>query len=624
MAAWSIGEACTLYNLPGWSEGYFGIGENGELITIAREGTRLSLVQLAREAQQIGLRLPILFRFNHILRERVDRLCDAFIRAKDSRNYSGHHIALYPIKVNQQRHVIEEIYRHGGARVGLEAGSKPELMAVLALSQPGGIVVCNGYKDHEYLRLALLGQELGQRVYIVIEKPGEAEAVITVSRQMNIRPYLGLRVRLASIGNGKWQNSGGERGKFGLSAAQTMQVVERLRAADLLGQLELLHFHMGSQIANVRDIQRGVREAARFYAELRRLGAPLKITDVGGGLGVDYEGSRTRHECSMNYSIDEYADTVVRTLHEICVEEGQPHPDIFTESGRAMSAHHAVLVTNVIDVERIADHAIIPATTSKPSPIIIRELSMLAQQTGSKPASEIYHEAAYWLSEAHGMYAHGLLTLHERAIVENFYISICSDLCAHLNSATEQAEEILATLNERLADKLFCNFSIFQSTPDIWGIDQIFPVVPLQRLNEKPTRRGILQDLTCDSDGQIENYVVAGGLQRSLPVHAWQSDEPYLFGIFMVGAYQEILGDLHNLFGDTDAVNVELKPDGSHRLLQPEPGDTAAELLQYVHFDPEELQRLFRQKAKYLSPEYAKQVLAKLEAGLHGYTYLEE
>ncbi|WP_455384912.1 biosynthetic arginine decarboxylase [Acidihalobacter prosperus] len=624
MPDWSIEQARKLYNTAVWSAGHFDIGTDGELCVQAREGANLSLRELVDGLRRHGLRLPVLVRFNHILRERVDALCGAFARAREALDYSGGYTAVYPIKVNQQRSVVEEILRHGGERVGLEAGSKPELMAVLALVRRGGVIVCNGYKDREYLRLALLGRLLGHRTYVVIEKPAELERVIEASRALGVRPLLGVRVRLSSIGSGKWQNTGGEKGKFGLSAAQVIAVTDRLREVGMLDCLQLLHFHMGSQIANIRDIQRGVREAARFYVELRRLGADLQVADVGGGLGVDYEGSGTRSDCSMNYSVNEYAANIVRTLREVCEQEGAPHPEIFTESGRAMTAHHAALITEIIDVEHSTDDSA-ELRPDEDAPLIVRDLWELLQAVGRRSPSEIFHDASYWLSEAHGMYTHGVLSLAERARVEELYIAVCQRLAAGLDGHGRSAREMREGLGDRLADKVFCNFSVFQSTPDLWAIGQVFPVVPLQRLDERPTRRGVLQDLTCDSDGHIDRYVVGSELEHTLPLHEWKPGQRYLIGIFLVGAYQEILGDLHNLFGDTDAVNVDLHADGSYELAQPELGDTVAELLGYVHFDPDELRRVYREKvAAAVPPERAGEVLAELEAGLSGYTYLED
>jgi len=569
----------------------------------------------------------VLVRFSDILRHRVDTLCGAFDRAREADGYRGRYTVVYPIKVNQQRSVVEKILSKDKDRVGLEAGSKPELLAVLALSrQDGGVVVCNGYKDREYIRLALIGKELGHRVYIVVEKPSELELVIQESRALGVTPLIGLRMRLASIGAGKWQNTGGEKSKFGLSAAQVLEAVARLRAAQLLPGLQMLHFHMGSQIANIRDIQLGMREAARYYAELRAVGADIRVMNVGGGLGVDYEGTRSRSFCSMNYSVEEYAHNIVHALTEICADQNLPHPDIVTESGRAMTAHHAVLVTNVVDTESAPGADSVPKA-GEDEPAIIRDLWQTLTTLSDRSVVEAYHDAAYRLSEAQGMFSHGVLSLAQRARAEQIYFAILWKVRELLQPASRTHREILDELNEKLADKYFCNFSLFQSMPDHWAIDQIFPVVPLNRLNEPPTRRAVLQDITCDSDGRIDLYVDGDAIDSTLPLHPLREHDPYLLGIFLVGAYQEILGDMHNLFGDTDSVHVELMPDGSHRLLQPLRGDTVDSVLRYVHFSADDLLAAYRAKIEHataLSAKCRESYLAELADGLKGYTYLED
>lgn len=628
MTDWTIQEARETYNIAHWGNGYVDINDRGHLVVRPdRRSDRpgIDLYELAAEIKGAGLTLPVLVRFTDILHDRIDTLCGAFARAMQEDGYQGRFTAVYPIKVNQQRRVVEEILAYGGARVGLEAGSKPELMAVLALAdQRGGVVVCNGYKDREYIRLALIGLQLGHRVYIVVEKLSELELVIQEAQNLQVKPLLGVRVRLASIGAGKWQNTGGEKAKFGLSAAQVLRMVNRLTEAGMLDSLQLLHFHLGSQIANIRDVQRGLREAARYYAELHRLGARIATVDVGGGLGVDYEGTRSRSFCSMNYSVQEYANNVVHVLWEICAAEGLPHPDIITESGRAMTAHHAVLITNVIDVEQVPGNGIAPVGDDEP--LIIQDLWHALANLSSRSALETYHDAVHWLSEAQAMYTHGVLTLEQRARAEQLYFAICREVRPLLQVTTRAQREAVDELNEKLADKYFCNISVFQSIPDVWAIDQIFPIVPLHRLDEQPDRRVVIQDLTCDSDGRIDYYVDREGVETTLPLHAVQPGKPYLLGIFMVGAYQEILGDMHNLFGDTDAVNVELLPDGSHRLTQPQRGDTVESVLRYVHFNAEDLLAAYRAKiaAAQFDAERRAAALRELEEGLKGYTYLED
>lgn len=618
-----------IYNIQHWGGGYFDVNEAGRLVVRPdRNGAcaGIDLYELAAQVQQSGLTLPVLVRFGDILHDRVDTLCNAFTEAMAEKDYQARYTAVYPIKVNQQRSVVEKILGHGGGRVGLEAGSKPELMAVMALSSDeGGVVICNGYKDREYIRLALIGRQLGLEIHIVVEKLSELEHVIREARDLGVKPLLGMRVRLASLGSGKWQNTGGEKAKFGLSALQVLTMVERLRAADMLDSLALLHFHMGSQIANIRDIQRGMREAGRYYAELHRMGVNVRTVDVGGGLGVDYEGTRSRSYCSMNYSVQEYARNVVHALWETCTDNELPFPDIVTESGRAMTAHHAVLITNVIDIERPQEAADV-AEPAEDAPLILHDLWQGLQQLSGRSALETYHDAVHWLAEARAMYTHGVLSLEQRAHAEQLYFAICQRVRPLLAATNRSHRELIEELNEVLADKVFCNFSVFQSIPDVWAIDQLFPIVPLHRLDEAPNRYAVLQDLTCDSDGRIDQYVDREGVESTLPVHELGADEPYLLGIFMVGAYQEILGDMHNLFGDTDSVNVELTADGGYRLSQPEHGDTVEEVLAYVHFDANDLLQAFRRKiaASKLGREHLEHYLMELTAGLKGYTYLED
>jgi arginine decarboxylase len=625
---WDVAKAREMYNIAYWSNGYFDVNEFGHLVARPdpAAGQAVDLYALTREFAAHDLTLPVLVRFSGILQHRVRELAEAFDAAATERRFRGRYTAVYPIKVNQQRSVVDALLAHGGDRLGLEAGSKPELLAVLARSRPNGIVVCNGYKDREYLRLALIGKAIGHRVHIVVEKLSELELVLREAANLGISPLLGLRVRLASIGAGKWQNTGGEKSKFGLTASEALRACTRLREANLLGALQMIHFHMGSQIANVQHILAGMREAARYYAELRDLGADIKIVNVGGGLGVDYEGTRSRNFCSMNYSVREYANNVVYALAEICEEKNLPHPDIVTESGRAMTAHHAVLITNVVEREQAPGHdAPMPAQAEEPA--IIRDLWQTYTHLTNRSAIEAYHDAVYYLDQVQGMFNHGVLSLTERARAEQIYFAIGWKVRGLLEPGARAHREVLDELNEKLADKYFCNFSLFQSMPDHWAIDQIFPVVPLNRLNEAPTRRGVLQDITCDSDGRVDLYVNAEGVDTTLPLHPPRDNEPYLLGIFLVGAYQEILGDMHNLFGDTDSVHVELLPDGSHRLVAPRRGDTVDSVLRYVHFDAEDLLAAYREKVRQapdLDPDRRDRYLKELAAGLEGYTYLED
>ena len=625
---WNLDMARATYNVRHWSNGYFDIADSGRLAAFPlrdAHSSGIDLHQLAHEVRAQGLNWPILVRFSDILHDRVDSLCDAFTQAMARHQFEGGYTAVYPIKVNQQHTVVEQIRRHGGQRVGLEAGSKPELLAVLGMAGAGSIIICNGYKDRKYIRLALIGQRMGHRVYIVIEKQSELALVLDEAAKLGIEPLLGVRVRLASIGAGKWQNSGGEKAKFGLTAQQVLETVEQLRRAGKLAALQLLHFHLGSQLANIRDIQKGMREAARYYAELRHLGADICCFDVGGGLGVDYEGSRSRSFCSMNYSMNEYAAKVVHALKEVCDAETLPHPMIISESGRALTAHHAVLITNVIDQDAVP-HSDDLIGANHDEPQVIQDLWQLLQQVSSRSVIETYHDAVHWLGEAQEMYTHGLLDLAERARAEEIYFAVCQRVRSLLNPNSRAQRQLLDELNEKLAGKYFCNFSLFQSLPDVWGIGQVFPVMPLQRLDEAPTNRIVIEDLTCDSDGRIDQYVDHEGIEATLPLHPLNAGEPYLVGVFMVGAYQEILGDLHNLFGDTDSVDVALDGNGGYRLTRPERGDTVEELLRYVHFEPEALLSAYKEKLSTapVSHEQRQSCLDELSKGLKGYTYLEE
>jgi arginine decarboxylase len=611
------------YGLPGWSEDYFTIGENGHLHARPHRTNRQSidLHELAREAAAKGLHWPLLVRFNDILHDRVASLCNAFTEAARAQDYKGGYRAIYPIKVNQQRSVVEELLRGGGDCIGLEAGSKPELLAVLALAKPGSVVICNGYKDSEYVRLALIGRRLGLRIHIVIEKINELDQVLALSRQMQVEPLLGVRVRLAASASGKWQNSGGEKSKFGLTAAQVLQLVNRLEEEGALDWLQLLHSHIGSQIPNLRDIRSGITEAARYYSELRRLGAPIRIVDVGGGLGIDYEGTRSRHYCSINYTLEGYAGEIIATLKRHCDRLELPHPLILSESGRAMTAHHAVLITNVIDQEMIPTE---PPDTGMQHEILQQLHSQFESALEVSP-QEVDQETRYILDEAHSQFELGELPLEVWAAVDLWANAISHRLLQRLRPERRRDRELLDRLREQLADKLFLNFSLFQSVPDVWAIDQLFPIVPLQRLDERPQRSAILHDLTCDSDGCIDSYIDQDGVESTLPLHSLNPGEPYLVGIFLVGAYQEILGDMHNLFGDTNAVNVELTEDG-YRLAEPEYGDTAEELLRYVHFNTDSMLSAYREHLDRagLPDEISDDYFARLKAGLEGYTYFEE
>jgi len=582
----------------------------------------VDLYELAHKAREAGLSWPVLVRFTDILHQQVDRQCRAFRAAMKETGYEGRYTAVYPIKVNQQQHVVDAIVRHGGTRIGLEAGSKPELMAVIGIMNPGGSIVCNGYKDAEYIRLALIAQRLGHQVTIVIEKLSELELIKAAASAMNIRPRLGVRVRLSAETSGKWQNTGGERSKFGFTAAGVLALLERLRAVDMLDCLAMLHCHPGSQITRIDVLRDALQEMARSWVALREAGAPVASVDVGGGLGVDYEGTASASECSVNYDVEQYAETVVGVFATTARQHDLPMPDLMTESGRALTAHHAVLVTNVIDSEQVLCE---PADGDPSDAPPLQALRDCLEQCTADSALHSYRVASDQLPALRSLYLDGSLGLAGRARGESTYYAICRRVQQLYAGQAEPPPE-LDEINRKLADKYFCNLSVFQSMPDVWGIGQVFPIVPLQRLDEAPDRRAILQDLTCDSDGHIERYAEDGRIESTLPVHALREGESYLLGFFLLGAYQEILGDMHNLFGDTDAVNVELDGEGGYRLVDPRHGDTVDELLRYVEFEPKRLLARYREKlnAAGLSGAERSACLQALEGGLTGTTYLED
>lgn len=627
-------EARRTYNIDQWGSGYFDVDSQGRAIVrpLGDEspGPALPLDALVDQLREAGLRLPVLVRFTDILHDRVEQLCAAFDTAMREENFHAGYTAVYPIKVNQQRRVVEEIlatHERGRDRVGLEAGSKPELLAVLALSGDGpSLIVCNGYKDREYIRLALMGEKLGHRVYLVVEKLSELPLILEEARRLGVTPRIGLRARLATVGRGRWQNTGGEKSKFGLTTSQILEVVAHLREAGALASLQLVHFHLGSQIANIRDIQCGLRECARFYQSLRELGAPVDTVDVGGGLGVDYEGTRSRSFCSANYSMLEYARNVVYAFRLACDEQDLPQPHLISESGRALTAHHAVLITNVIGEERVGETPPPRQTEGDPQvDELWRVHDLLKRQVDPRGLVEAWHDLVQAIGELHERFVMGLTGIAARAEGEAIYFAACAQLRQRLDTRNRAHREIIDELAEKLADKLFVNFSLFQSLPDVWGIKQVFPVLPLSGLDRKPTRRGVIQDITCDSDGRIDRYVDGQGLEATLPLPEWGDDDEKLLGLFLVGAYQEILGDLHNLFGDTDAVDAALDEHGRWRLSNLQLGDRVADVLRYVNFDAEVLRaRLDAQLATSdLDADERAHFMDDLAAGLDGYTYLE-
>ncbi len=603
---WTIDQAEQHYAVPFWGEGYFFVNQQGHVCVRPSQDEQgfIDLYQLAQTLKKKSLSLPVLVRFPEMLRDRIRRLHQAFAQSRRQRDYHGAYLPVYPVKVNQQGAVVENII--AADNIGLEAGSKPELLAILGLSRHGAIV-CNGYKDKAYIRMALIGQKMGQTVYIVIEKMSELALIMEQAADIGVEPLLGVRIRLSTISAGKWQNSGGENAKFGLHPSEVLRLIESLQQMDKLHCLQLLHFHMGSQVANIQDIKLALKEASQFFIQLRQAGAPINTIDVGGGLGVDYDGSRSRRDCSVNYTVEEYADNIVSTFAECCLEKHMPPPDIFTESGRAITAHHAVLITNITEVESWPD-----------------------EQT-EIPGSEHYNLVESWhniqfdIAQTRQMFVQGDIDLKTLADHERQYIQQAKEIRERLDDSIYSHREILHELDEKLADKFFANFSLFQSMPDAWGIGQVFPIMPIHRLNEKPQRRAVIQDLTCDSDGRVELYVERQNIEKTLAVHAQKAGEEYLLGFFLLGAYQEILGDMHNLFGDTHSVNVELDGDG-YRISDSLPGEHVSDLLDYVHIDRQSLERAYRRKFSHsaIDEDDKHRFYEELMQGLKAYTYLEK
>jgi len=625
MTAWSPDLARKTYSIPHWSDGYFDVDDQGRIVVRPKgaNGPVIPLPDVIDASLAQGGNLPVLVRFPDILGDRLGKLQTAFAQARKDWDYAGEYTAVYPIKVNQHAAVAGTLASHHGEGFGLEAGSKPELMAVLALSRPGGLIVCNGYKDREYIRLALIGRKLGLQTFIVIEKPSELEIALEEAAALGVKPGLGVRMRLASLGSGKWQNSGGDKAKFGLDPRQLLTLWKSLRDAGMGDCLQLLHFHMGSQISNVRDIAAGMREATRYFVELSRLGANISHVDVGGGLGVDYEGTRSRSYNSVNYGIHHYASSIVQPLAEACQAEGLTPPRIITECGRAMTAHHAVLVANVSEVEQ-APEGRVPEPHDDESHAV-RRLRELHEEMAGRPAVEVFHEASQAHAEGLSLYTLGQIDLIQRARIDDLFYAIAHAVKARLTYDEKSHRDLLDELSERLVDKYFVNFSVFESMPDVWAIDQVFPITPIERLDEEPTRRGIIADLTCDSDGKIDTYVENEDLDSSLPLHELRKGESYRLGFFLVGAYQEILGDIHNLFGDTDAIEVRCEGDG-HRIVQQRRGDTTDVMLDYVGYKLQDLRDAYNGKvdAANLPTAESEMLKAALEAGLTAYTYLDD
>jgi arginine decarboxylase len=627
---WSATDAAELYEVGRWGKGYFAISDAGNVLVHPTKDVNqaIDLKQLADDLQARGIDLPLLIRFSDILRHRLGDIHDAFQGAIAQHSYNGRYTCVYPIKVNQQRQVVEEVLAFGTPfDFGLEAGSKPELLAVMAMATNGTPIICNGFKDAEYIETAMLAQKIGRTIIPVVEKYTELELILEYAEKVGVRPMIGMRVKLAARGGGRWQSSGGYRSKFGLTVAEILQGLEHLKSLGMQDCFKLLHFHLGSQIPNIRIVKAALNEAARVYTELARAGAGLEYLDVGGGLGVDYDGSQTNFESSMNYTLEEYANDVVYHIQTVCDDAGVAHPTIVSESGRAVVAYHSVLVFNVLGVSGFGPETVPKPPVDEPEQPLI-DLTETYNNLTARNALEGFHDAQQALDMALNLFSGGYLPLDQRVHAETLYWAICRKL-QRLVQQMDDVPEDLQNLDESLSDTYFCNFSLFQSIPDSWAIKQLFPVMPVHRLNERPTQHAVLGDITCDSDGKIDQFIDRRDVKKTLPLHPFNGD-PYYLGVFLVGAYQEILGDLHNLFGDTNAVHVSLDENGKVVLDAVIKGDTVREVLDYVEFDAQTLMNRLRDDVERavregrMDLEQSGRLLRFYENGLQGYTYLED
>lgn len=630
MRKWRIEDSAELYNIKGWGINYFSINDKGNVVVSPRkDSNEVDLRELVEELQLHDVSAPMLVRFPDILDSRIEKMSSCFKVAAEEYNYTGQNFIIYPIKVNQMRPVVEEIVGHGKKfNIGLEAGSKPELHAVIAINTDNdSLIICNGYKDEAYIELALLAQKMGRRIFLVIEKMNELKLIAKVAKRLNIKPNLGIRIKLSSSGSGKWEDSGGDVSKFGLTSSELLEALDFLERKDLKDCLRLVHFHIGSQVTKIRRIKIALREASQFYVELHKLGFNIDFVDIGGGLGVDYDGTRSSSsESSVNYSIQEYVNDAVATMVDASDKNGIAHPNVITESGRSLTAHHSVLIFEVKETASTPKWDENEELTEDAHELV-KELYMLWDQLNQPRMLETWHDAQQIREEALDRFTLGLLDLKTRAQVERLFWSIAKDIHQMTNELKHVPEELLS-LPKLLSDKYFCNFSLFQSLPDSWAIDQIFPIIPIQRLDEKPDRSATLQDITCDSDGKIDNFISTRNLSYYLPVHSLKPKESYYIGVFLVGAYQEILGDLHNLFGDTNAVHVSVNSKG-YTIDQIIDGETVAEVLDYVQYNSKKLVRTVETwvtasvKAGVITTEEGKEFLSNYRSGLYGYTYLE-
>ncbi|MBO8476425.1 MAG: biosynthetic arginine decarboxylase [Bacteroidetes bacterium] len=630
MRKWRVEDSAELYNINGWGLKYFSINDKGHVQVTPKEGcVSVDLKELMDELQVRDITAPVLLRFPDILDNRIEKISRCFKQAATEYDYQAQNFIIYPIKVNQMRQVVEEIVSHGKKfNMGLEAGSKPELHAVLATSiDENSLIICNGYKDENYIELALLAHKMGRRIFIVVEKLSELRLIATLAKRIGVRPNIGIRIKLSSSGSGKWEESGGDQSKFGLNSSELLEALEILEKNKLSDCLKLIHFHIGSQITKIRRIKNALREATQFYVQLSKMGFDIDFIDIGGGLGVDYDGTRSSaSENSMNYSIQEYANDAISALVDVCVKNGLKQPNIITESGRSLSAHHSILIFEALETTQLPiwnDNEEVENTDHE----LARELYDIWDKLNQQRLMESWHDALQIRDEALDLFSLGMLDLRTRAQIEKLFWSVARDVYDIAKDMKHVPDEL--KMSKTLPDKYFCNFSLFQSLPDSWAIDQMFPIMPISRLDERPSRTATIQDITCDSDGKINNFISDHGVANALPIHPLKSNESYYIGVFLVGAYQEILGDMHNLFGDTNAVHISVYPD-HYEIDQIIDGETVAEVLDYVQYSPKKLVRNVEtwvtrsMKNGKITPEEGREFLSNYRSGLYGYTYLEK
>lgn len=630
MRRWRIEDSAELYNITGWGLKYFSINDNGHVQVTPREGcASVDLKELMDELQIRDITAPVLLRFPDILDNRIEKISRCFKQAAEEYKYGAQNFIIYPIKVNQMRQVVDEIVSHGKKfNIGLEAGSKPELHAVLATNiDEHNLIICNGYKDENYVELALLAQKMGRRIFLVVEKLNELHLIARLAKRIGVRPNIGIRIKLSSSGSGKWEESGGDHSKFGLNSSELLEAVDALAKYKMEDCLKLIHFHIGSQITKIRRIKNALREATQFYVQLTKMGFSIDFIDIGGGLGVDYDGTRSSaSENSMNYSIQEYANDAISAIVDACEKNGLKQPNVITESGRSLSAHHSILIIETLETTQLPvwnDNEEVSDSDHE----LARELYQIWDRLGQQSLLESWHDALQIREEALDRFSLGMLDLHTRAQIEKLFWSVAREVNDIAKTMKHVPEEL--RISKMLPDKYFCNFSLFQSLPDSWAIDQMFPIMPISRLDEKPTRTATIQDVTCDSDGKINCFISSHGFSNALPIHPIKNGESYYLGVFLVGAYQEILGDMHNLFGDTNTVHVSVHKDG-YEIEQIIDGETVAEVLDYVQYNPKKLVRNVEtwvtrsMKSGKITPEEGREFLSNYRSGLYGYTYLEK